>query len=127
MNLKKLIGQLHLWLGLGSGIIVFIVSITGAIFAFEKEIQDITQPYRFVSVQNMPILKPSILKRKAMMALPNKSLHSIEYLPKGRAVKATFYSANPFYYHLMYIDPYTGRVLHTLDETKNFFFIIKYL
>ncbi len=127
MNLKKLIGQLHLWLGLGSGIIVFIVSITGAIFAFEKEIQDITQPYRFVRVQNMPILKPSILKSKAMMALPNKSLHSIEYLPEGRAVKATFYSASPFYYHLMYIDPYTGKVLHTLDETKNFFFIIKYL
>lgn len=127
MNLKKLIGRLHLWLGLGSGIIVFIVSITGAIFAFEKEIQDITQPYRFVRAQNLPILKPSILKRKAMTALPNKSLHSIEYLPKGRAVKATFYSANPFYYHLMYIDPYTGSVLHTLDETKNFFFIIKYL
>ncbi|MEM6845014.1 MAG: PepSY-associated TM helix domain-containing protein [Bacteroidota bacterium] len=38
---KKYIGQLHLWLGLASGIIVFMLGITGCILAFEDEISDI--------------------------------------------------------------------------------------
>jgi uncharacterized iron-regulated membrane protein len=36
--MKKLIGKLHLYLGLISGIMVFIISITGCILAFEQEI-----------------------------------------------------------------------------------------
>ncbi len=53
MSIKSIFGKLHLWLGLASGIVVFIVSITGCIFVFEKEIRDITQKeYRFVKPQN---------------------------------------------------------------------------
>jgi uncharacterized iron-regulated membrane protein len=33
--MKKLAGVLHLWLGLASGIIVLIVSLTGCIFVFD--------------------------------------------------------------------------------------------
>ncbi|UYQ94604.1 PepSY domain-containing protein [Chitinophaga horti] len=53
---------LHLWLGLVSGIIVFIVSVTGCIYAFQREITDITQPYQFVEQQNKPYLPPSQLR-----------------------------------------------------------------
>ncbi|MBD1260514.1 PepSY domain-containing protein [Maribacter polysiphoniae] len=35
---RKLMNDLHLWLGVGSGIILFIVCFTGCILAFEKEI-----------------------------------------------------------------------------------------
>lgn len=125
--MKRLIGKLHLWLGLGSGLVVFIVSITGCIYAFEKEIQDATQPFRFVVAQQKPMVLPSILKDSALKHLPGKKLHSLEYLPHGRAIKATFYNNEPFYFHLMYLNPYTGQVLHCHDETKTFFFIIKYL
>ncbi len=46
--LKSYISTLHLWLGLSSGLIVFIISITGCIYAFQKEIQDATQSFRYV-------------------------------------------------------------------------------
>jgi uncharacterized iron-regulated membrane protein len=37
---KKAIRQIHLWLGLASGLIVFIVSITGFLYVFENEIRE---------------------------------------------------------------------------------------
>ena len=39
--LKKLIGKLHLLLGLASGLVVFVVGITGAVYCWEEEIRDI--------------------------------------------------------------------------------------
>ena len=59
MTAKKVIGKLHLWLGLASGLIVFIVALTGCLYAFQAEIQDATQPHRFVQAQNKPVLAPS--------------------------------------------------------------------
>ena len=35
---KKTIRNIHLWLGLSIGLLVFIISITGAIYAFQEEI-----------------------------------------------------------------------------------------
>lgn len=125
--MKKVIQKIHLWLGLSSGIIVFIVSITGCVYAFEKEIQDLMQPYRFITKKAQAYLAPSKMATIASEHLPNKSIHSIEYFYTNRATKAVFYSENPFNYYIMYLDPYTGKVLHYHDETQNFFFIVKYL
>ncbi|WP_235830928.1 PepSY domain-containing protein [Flavobacterium ustbae] len=41
---KKIIGLLHLWLGLASGLIVFVVSLTGNIFVFEEELDEYFNP-----------------------------------------------------------------------------------
>jgi len=38
MKFKTMILFLHRWIGLFSGLVVFIVSITGAIYVFEKEL-----------------------------------------------------------------------------------------
>ncbi|MFT3702973.1 MAG: PepSY-associated TM helix domain-containing protein [Agriterribacter sp.] len=51
---RKMIGWLHLWLGLVSGIIVLFLGVTGCILAFEQEIRNVTQPYLFVQQQNKP-------------------------------------------------------------------------
>lgn len=40
-NLRKFINDIHLWLGIGSGIILFIICLTGTVLTFEKEIKDI--------------------------------------------------------------------------------------
>lgn len=40
---KKYIRFIHLWLGLCSGLIVFIVSITGCLYVFEEEIRAVSQ------------------------------------------------------------------------------------
>ena len=48
---RKACAKLHLWLGLLSGIVVFIVCITGCLYAFKDEITDAMQPWRFVDPQ----------------------------------------------------------------------------
>lgn len=40
-TLRKFINDIHLWLGVGSGLILFIVCITGTVLAFEEEIKSV--------------------------------------------------------------------------------------
>lgn len=120
---RKTVGKLHLWLGLASGLIVCFLGITGCILAFEREIENVTQPYRFVAERNAPVLKPSELQVIALKQLPGKKLHSISYQP-GKSTVATFYNGKPVYYYLVFIDPYTGKVLKTRNMSDDFFRII---
>lgn len=72
MKFKKIVGKIHLWLGLSSGLVVFIVAVTGCIYAFQEEIQDMTQPYRFVEPENAPVLPPPPFgKKRTLLFLTN--------------------------------------------------------
>jgi uncharacterized iron-regulated membrane protein len=120
---RKTVGKLHLWLGLASGLIVCFLGITGCILAFEREIENVTQPYRFVAERNAAVLKPSELEVIALKQLPGKKLHSISYQP-GKSAVASFYNGKPAYYYLVFIDPYTGKVLKTRNMSDDFFRIV---
>ncbi len=124
MTFKKAIGKIHLWLGLTSGLVVFIVSITGCIYAFQSEIQDLTQSYRYVEIQNKPMLPPSTIKAIVEKAVPNKNIHSVTYERPGRAAIATIYHYEPTYYYLVYVNPYTGEVLKAKNMDEDFFHFI---
>lgn len=121
MSFKKIIGKVHLWLGLASGLIVLIVAITGCLYAFQAEIQDITQPYRFVEAQSRPYLPPSQIKAIAEKAIPGKHIHSVLYGSNTSAAEASFYNAEPEYYYIAYINPYTGELLKAKDMNSTFF------
>lgn len=123
MTLKKIIGKIHLWLGLVSGLVVFIVAITGCIYCFQEEIQEAVQEYRFVSPEHKAYLPPTELRKKAVTTLPGKHLHSLQYGGKNRAVVASFYQGGDYYY-LVYLNPYTGKVLKVKDMDADFFRII---
>jgi uncharacterized iron-regulated membrane protein len=120
MNLKKFVGSIHFWFGMITGPIVFVLALTGAIYAFQEEIQDATQPYRFVQKQNKEFLPPSVLIPQANKANPNKHLHALMYHEKSRAVKAIYYSFNE-YYDFVYMNPYTGKVLKVHSVQNSFF------
>jgi uncharacterized iron-regulated membrane protein len=120
-SFKKTIRNIHLWLGLSSGIIVFIIAITGCLYAFQQEIQDYTETYRFVEKQDAPFLLPSQLQQIAKKELPGKLLHAVKYNGKEKSVEAIFYHYQPDYYYAVYINPYNGNVLQTVDLNTGFF------
>ncbi len=124
MGVKKLIHNLHLWLGLSSGLVVFIVAVTGCIYAFQSEIQDLTQSYRWVEPRSEAILPPSTLSALADEALPNKHLHAVLYPEVGRSAQAIYYSFEENYYYFVYLNPYTGEVLKVKDEFADFFRLV---
>jgi uncharacterized iron-regulated membrane protein len=124
MNLKHWIGKIHLWLGLSSGLVVFIVAVTGCIYAFQSEIQDLIQPYRFVEKTEETILPPSEIWKKADAALPGKHLHGILYPTDDRAAQAIYYSFEEHYYYFVYVNQFTGEVQKVKDEFADFFRLV---
>jgi uncharacterized iron-regulated membrane protein len=121
MNLKKAISIVHLWLGLTSGLLVFVIAVTGSIYAFQEEIQNLTQPHRFVTDGGKNYLPPSALKRIADKELPGKDVHAVMYSGRTKAAKAIFYAEGADYYYFVYMNPYTGAVLKVKNENNDFF------
>ncbi len=118
--MKKLFHTLHLWLGLASGLLVFIIAITGALYAFQEEITGIGK-YHYVEERNENFMLPSQLSKVAVNMLPGKELHAVKYNGKTKAAEAIFYGYNPEYYQIVYLNPYTGEVLKVKDMNKDFF------
>jgi uncharacterized iron-regulated membrane protein len=123
-KLKYWIGKLHLWLGLTSGLVVFIVAVTGCLYAFQAEIQDFTQSYRHVEKRDEAFLPPSQLRSVAERELPGKNVHAVQYETNERAAYVIFYGDNPPYYYAVFINPYTGKLLKVKDFSSDFFRIV---
>ncbi len=124
MTVRKAVRKIHLWLGLASGLVVLLVAITGCLYAFQKEIQDWTQSFRFVERQSAPFLPPSVLKAVADKELPGRHVHGIQYLGPDRAAQVIYYNLDPEYYYLVYVNPYTAEVLAVKDMARDFFAIV---
>jgi uncharacterized iron-regulated membrane protein len=122
MTIKKVIGKLHLWLGLSTGLVVLFLGVTGCILAFEREIRHAVESYQFAEVEDRPYLPPSEIKKITDKNLPGKIVHGIAYGMPGKSIVASFYSED--YYYLMYINPYSGEVLKTKDMSADFFRIV---
>ncbi len=118
---KKAIGKIHLWLGLSSGIIVFIIAVTGCLYSFQEEIQNITEEYRFVEKQDKPFLLPSQLEQIARKEIPDKALHAIKYNGSEKSAEAIFFHYEPTYYYIVYLNPYSGEVLEKANMDEGFF------
>ena len=121
---KKLIGKLHLWLGLSSGLVILFLGLTGCLLAFQKEIES-TQSYRYVEARQAAQLPPSRLKAIGAAQLPGKHLHAVLYEGRSKAAQVIFYQFEPVeYYYIVYLDPYTGEVLKVKDMGTDFFRVV---
>lgn len=122
MTVKKIIGFCHLWLGLISGIVVFVVCITAAIWVFSPEIESMTQPYRHVMKQDKPFLPVSVLREKAEKSLPGKKANGMAFGGYDKSAVAFFYGKE--YYYGVYMNPYTGAIKKVKNEEHSFFSFI---
>ncbi|MFN8415456.1 MAG: PepSY-associated TM helix domain-containing protein [Cytophagaceae bacterium] len=122
--MKIWLRKIHLWLGLGTGLLVFIIAVTGCIYAFKDEIQWALQDFRKVEIQTEKELAPSAIRKISDAALPGKHIHAVQYTSPKHAVKAIYYSQEEGYYDIVYINPYSGKVLKVRDEARDFFRIV---
>lgn len=125
-SFKKTFKSIHLWLGLVSGLIVTIVALTGCIYAFEPEIRTITQPFRFVEVQNKSFLSPTELRQKAepfiykTEADTTNTIYGVTYGTSNRAVQLAYNDVVDGY-TILYLNPYTGDFLNKAIFNNDFF------
>lgn len=121
MNAKSIVRKIHLILGFASGIVIFIVAVTGCLYAFKSEIESITEPWRNLTFQGEKVLIPSKLREIGFEILPGKDIHAVMYQESGKASKIIYYSEKDAYYITAYVNPYTGELIKIKDEFKGFF------
>ncbi len=125
MTFRKAIGKLHLWLGLATGLIVLIVSLSGAVFVFQDELRDLTQPWRKVEVQARPMLRPSVLQATTRQAKPGFAASWTVYNGPDRSTAVYLSKGEDVYY--AFLNPYTGQLLHVQNLRSDFFTIVQNL
>jgi uncharacterized iron-regulated membrane protein len=140
--MKKAAGLLHLWLGLASGLVVFIVALTGCIFVFEEEIFDLThQDLVYVEAPAKRVKPLSALLVTAQQSLgPKKKIGNIgisadparAYVftaskADKKAKNVWTYFQQVKYYEEVYVNPYTGALLGTVDRKYEFFNVVRRL
>lgn len=125
MNLLFILKKIHLWLGLITGPLVFVIAITGCLYAFQEEIQNTTQAFRFYEKKETKQLTASGLKAIAEKENPGKKVHAVQTFADNHTAKVIFYEYEK-YYLTAYLNPETGKLLATKDQEKGFFpFVLK--
>lgn len=139
---KKWIGKLHLYFGLTIGILIVIISITGALYVFKEDIQyALRKDFIYHGEKNIDqkqILPISTLEKKIeqQVKVPYP-IHWTEIpLDKSKSYKFYWYERNdkawnyfeefPIY-QTAYVNPFTGKVLSVQDEKNGFFNIVKFI
>ncbi|WP_286967923.1 PepSY-associated TM helix domain-containing protein [Flavobacterium sp. UBA4854] len=113
---SKINAWLHLWLGLASGIVVFIMGITGCILVFEHEIKELTSPWLKVEAQSADrVLPPSKIYAAVKKELPGKDIHGLWYNGLDKTIKVDVASDS-----LIYVNPYNGKITRMVDH-EDFF------
>lgn len=126
MAYKKNILWLHKILGLVTGVVVFIVAITGCCWAFKEEIESLYVDDYTVEIQNAPILTPTEVKTIGNSVFPNNTIHGSIFNNSNEAIEIIFYDAKPEFYQSVFLNPYTGDVMHIENHLSGFFsFILK--
>jgi uncharacterized iron-regulated membrane protein len=123
---KKVILFCHRWLGFISGLVVFIVSITGCIFCFQDEILDAMHSYRTVENTGKPYVQPSQLVATVKKAFPNASADYIYYFGAERPA-GVLANMGKDGFEYVFLNPYTGKITYHEKPQTNFFIIVEYI
>lgn len=112
---------MHLWLGLISGIVVVIVSITGALYVFEEEARNIFQR-KYYHVAKPGVQRQTIeqLGAGVQKAYPDEKITSVRMFERedGTYIFTTKTSK------AISVDPYTGAVIGHRNLKTDFFSVV---
>ncbi|KAA0991002.1 PepSY-associated TM helix domain-containing protein [Dyadobacter aurulentus] len=127
---KKIASQLHLWLGIISGLVVFIVALTGCILVFEDELEPVLYPeFHIVEANAGERILPldhleSIIKYK----FPKNAINRITIEPeRDRTIVFNLKEKENKDGISAAIDPYTGCITGVRNEHEAFFTVVLHL
>ncbi len=133
--LKKIAAFLHLWLGLISGVIVFVISLTGCLYVFEAELRGwVERPFTHLetasSEPRLPVSALHAVGLRALRKATGQPLDSVQYASVSvftqadRTVLFYAYDEAQGLYHDVYIHPHTGEILRIKNLNWDFFTIV---
>lgn len=114
--------NIHLWIGLFTGIIVFIICVTGCIYAFQKEIKLAVYPYYSVKNNGTKKLPLQQLLNSYEKQSKNKVLQIYDFTESNKSTILKTTNRDELFYS--FIDPYSGKLLKEKALSKDFFSIV---
>ncbi|MDR2273798.1 MAG: PepSY domain-containing protein [Sphingobacterium sp.] len=136
--IKSSILWLHKWLGICSGIVVFILSITGCIYTFQDELKLWAYPEKYfidtADVSSSPLPLSTLLSNAQASLEDGQKISRVDLYPaKDRTwvFRAMQTDENAFghwnyfnYYKRIFINPYTGEVKQVENTKAEFFQLV---
>ncbi|MRG47537.1 PepSY domain-containing protein [Chitinophaga sp. SYP-B3965] len=119
---KNIVRQIHLWLGLSSGLVVVIVALTGAMYVFEEEGRQLFQhkyyhiPESNINIPRLPVDK---MQETVTARYPKEKITSIRF-------QETKDAAFIFFMEKRYVsvDPTTAQIIGVRNKNADFFTVI---
>ena len=135
-SIRELLNTVHLWLGVGSALILFVVCLTGTVYTFSDEIKKITDSNLYTveaGVGSVPLSAEEVISGVLdslqsgvvqSVTIPSSSDASFQVTvgkpqsgnePGGRPRGTTYF-----------VNPYTGDILGTGETTTSEFFMVMF-
>lgn len=126
---RKLFNDIHLWLGIGSGLILFLVCLSGTAYTFRSEVEELLEPSKYQvevteNAERLPAesiierMREEVEGRVAAIEIPeDKSrVYSINVKTSEKDRRGTNY----------FVDPYTAEVKGTSESPASGFFMFMF-
>ncbi len=124
MNFKKLLGLIHLWIGLILGLLFFVIAFSGAIYTWAQEISAIIY-HQKVEPKQQSLVSVSTLKATIDREFPDGDFRTAFYRDNASTIEVLLYGQGT-YYHAQ-INPYTGDFVHLQDMNKGWLNYVKFI
>lgn len=124
MTLKKIIGQVHLIVGLVTGFLFFIIALSGAIYTWEPEFSRIAFHQQVIQ-ENQPFISISDIKKTLQQKFPEGDFRTALYRDPETAIEVLIYVPGTYFH--AYLNPYSGELIHLQDMNKGWISKLKNL
>lgn len=115
MPIRKFLAKIHLFIGLGTGFLFFVIALSGALYTWEPEISRIIYKHE-VEVQNKPFINISDIKKSLQNSFPEGDFRTALYRDSGSSIEVLLYV--PGTYYLAQFNPYNAELIHLQDMKK---------
>ncbi len=122
---RKFIRDIHLWLGVGSGIVLFLICLSGTIYTFRHEIEQFLEPEKFEVTKSVstPLSLALLIEQTEKSTNGTVSRISIYDDEKKPAELQVSMSKEDKRGETYYVNPYTSEILGTGKGPATEFFM----
>jgi len=118
--MRKLLLQLHLWAGLIAALFLLLLGVSGALVAFEDEIdRALNTRLAYVHPQGQPLTLEAI-SAKLQAANPGAKIQEFEMPQQPNYSLAVGLTQRSGKRTALFVNPYTGEVLGSADQANHF-------
>lgn len=114
---RRALFQVHLWLGVATGLYIFVVCATGAALVFRIDMQRALHPDLFTPGADGPPADPVAIMESVVKAYPGEKLSGIDAPTTARPTYLAYASSGDRFRTLL-LDPVTATMLGELADTS---------